>query len=80
MSSDVVLQVSDLAFGYPGEAPMFNRWSATLGPGLHRLEGESGSGKSTLQSVLAGELASQGRRLLNGLDANADPAAWRRAV
>ncbi len=79
-----VLQVSGLNFGYPGEAPLLQGWSATLGPGLHRLDGESGSGKSTLLRLLAGELtgdlANTGQRLLNDLDAQADPAAWRQAV
>lgn len=88
MSGDVVLQVRGLDFGYADEAPLFNGWSATLGPGLHRLDGESGSGKSTLLRLLAGELAGglarnsavTGRCLLNGLDAQADAAAWRSQV
>lgn len=88
MSAGAVLEVLDLGFGFPGEVPLFSGWSATLGPGLHRLEGESGSGKSSLLRLLAGELpaglaghsAVTGQRVLNGLDAQADPAAWRRAV
>ena len=86
MTFEAVLQVSGLGFGYPGEAPLFQGWSATLGAGLHRLDGESGSGKTTLLRLLAGELSAGligiGQRRLPGLglDADADAAAWRQAV
>lgn len=75
-----VLQVQGLHFAFPGEPALFDGWSATLGAGVHRLDGESGSGKSTLLRLLAGELPCTGQRRLNHLDAEADPAAWRAAV
>ena len=84
MSDDAVLQVSGLDFGYADEAPLFSAWSATLGAGLHRLDGDSGSGKTTLLRLLAGELVGNlstcGRWRLNGLDVEADAPAWRRDV
>jgi ABC-type multidrug transport system ATPase subunit len=75
-----LLQVQGLRFAFPGEAALFDRWSLALGPGLHWLSGESGSGKTTLLRVLAGELRGEGRRQLDGRDADADPAGWQRAV
>jgi ABC-type multidrug transport system ATPase subunit len=79
-----VLQVSGLHFAWPGEPALFDRWSATLGAGLHWLQGESGSGKTTLLRWLAGDLPggspASGRRLLNGQPHDADPGAWRQAV
>lgn len=75
-----VLQVQGLHFAFPGERALFDGWSATLGAGVHRLDGDSGSGKTTLLRLLAGELPCTGQRRLNQLDAEADPAAWRAAV
>jgi len=75
-----VLQVAGLRFAFDGEPPLFDGLSFSLGAGVHRLDGESGSGKTTLMKLLAGRLACTGQRLLNSLDAEADPAAWRQAV
>lgn len=75
-----MLQVQGLHFAFPGETALFDGWSATLGAGVHRLDGESGSGKTTLLRLLAGELPCTGQRRLNHLDAGADTAAWRAAV
>lgn len=75
-----VLQVQGLHFAFPGEDPLFDGWSASLGAGVHGLSGESGSGRTTLLRLLAGELAGTGSLVLNGQAFDADPAAWRAAV
>ena len=75
-----VLQVQGLHFAFPGEPALFDGWSAALGSGVHRLDGESGSGKTTLLRLLAGDLPCTGQRRLNHLDAETDPAGWRAAV
>ncbi len=78
-----VLQVKDLHFAHADSAPLFDGWSASLAAGAHWLDGESGSGKTTLLRLLAGDLAGSGQRRLcgaEGLDGDADPAGWRRAV
>lgn len=80
-----VLQLQDLHFAHADAAPLFDGWSAWLSAGAHWLDGESGSGKTTLLHLLAGDLACRGQRRLLGpdglaCDADADPAAWRRAV
>jgi ABC-type multidrug transport system ATPase subunit len=75
-----VLQVQDLHFAHAGQAPLFDGLSATLGPGLHWLQGESGSGKTTLLRLLAGELPCSGQLRLGDLLIEHDRVAWRAAV
>ncbi|OYV01529.1 MAG: ABC transporter [Burkholderiales bacterium PBB5] len=75
-----VVQVTGLRFAFDGEPPLFDGLALSLEAGVHRLDGESGSGKTTLMNLLAGRLACTGQRVLNGLDAEADPAAWRQSV
>ena len=88
--TDPVLQVDRLRFGYPGQAAVFDGWSAALPAGLTLLEGDSSSGKTTLLRLLAGELRGAGRLTLAGrgaatatdtdTDTDTDTAAWRRNV
>jgi len=75
-----VLQVQHLGFAFPGQAPLFNDWSATIGAGLTLLQGEMSSGKTTLLRLLAGELPGTGERLLLGRRLGDDSAADRRDI
>jgi ATPase subunit of ABC transporter with duplicated ATPase domains len=50
------IAVSDLGFGWPDGAVVFDGLSFTLGPGRTGLIGANGSGKSTLLRLVAGEL------------------------
>ena len=75
-----VLQWRGLAFGYPGQPPLFNGLDLALPAGVTQIEGEMGSGKSTLLRLLAGELAGHGERRLNGVRCSDDPATWQQAV
>lgn len=61
-----MLQISDLHFGYPQQAPVFQDWSARLAPGLSVLCGDESSGKTTLLRLLAGELHGRGAVSLDG--------------
>ena len=75
-----VLSAHDLVFSWPARH-VFNRWSADFGAGLTWLTGANGSGKSTLLQILAGAVAPQaGRLAVRGIDAAADPVAYRREV
>ncbi|MFO1232443.1 MAG: ATP-binding cassette domain-containing protein [Paenacidovorax caeni] len=70
----------DLAFAYPG-CPLWAHWSHAWGPGVALVRGGDGAGKTTLLRLLAGQLApTQGRLLLQGVDAAAQPEAYRRQV
>jgi ABC-type multidrug transport system ATPase subunit len=76
-----ILQIRDLRFAYPQEAPVVSGWSASIGAGTTLLHGDTGSGKSTLLRVLAGSVAAdEGRLTLYGVDLQDDPAAYRRNV
>ncbi|MBL8349348.1 MAG: ATP-binding cassette domain-containing protein [Burkholderiaceae bacterium] len=74
--ADTVLQVRGLRFAYPDQPALFDGWSADIGAGLTRLQGEAG--KSTLLRLLAGALAGDGRVVLAGRRLDTDRAAWRR--
>jgi ABC-type multidrug transport system ATPase subunit len=75
-----LLQAQSLDFRY-AERAVFAHWSADFRTGITWLRGANGSGKSTLLRLLAGALAPQGGRLaVNGIDAAADPRAYRREV
>ncbi len=75
-----VLLVQGLHFAYPGQAPLFSGWGASLPAGLTWLAGDTGSGKTTLLRLLAAELPCQGQRALGPLSPAADATAWRRLV
>ena len=76
----MLLQMHDLAFAYPG-CPLWAHWSHAWGPGVALVRGGDGAGKTTLLRLLAGQLApTQGRLLLQGVDAAAQPEAYRRQV
>ena len=84
MTPPPVLRLQKLRFAHPGDAPLFDHFSLTLAPGVHRLQGESGSGKTTLLRLLAddlpGALAAAAQASLNGQVQAHDSAAWQRAV
>jgi len=54
------LQISGLRWAWPGQAPLFDGWQASLAPGLHWLQAEPGGGKTTLLRWLAGAADSHG--------------------
>lgn len=70
------LEVQDLHFGFPGQAPLFQGWSARLAPGLTTVCGDEGQGKTTLLRLLAGELQGRGRITLDGAPPRADQVFW----
>ena len=75
-----LLQVRDLAYSYPARH-VFAGWSADFAPGVTWVRGANGSGKSTLLKLLAGALPPlAGRLAVRGVDAAAQPLAYRREV
>lgn len=50
------LVLSDVAYAFPDETPLFDGLDLNLGPGLTSLVGRNGAGKSTLLRLIAGEL------------------------
>ena len=80
-NADNVLSVENLRFAWPGQPPLFDHLTLSLGPGVHLLRGEDGCGKSTALSVLAGAHAAQGGTLrVTGWSPQDNPAAYRQAV
>jgi ABC-type multidrug transport system ATPase subunit len=75
-----VLQLQQLHFAYPGAPVLVARWSHGVPAGVTWLRGDTGSGKTTLLSLLAGERVAGGGRVLDGVDFNADAAAYRRGL
>jgi ABC-type multidrug transport system ATPase subunit len=76
-----LLQVHDLHFAYPDQAPLLAGWSAQVPAGITVLRGDSGSGKSTLLRLLAGvQPGAQGRVTLAGGLALSDGPVWQRQV
>jgi len=78
--TSAILQIDDLGFAYPGEAPLWRGWSANIGSGVTQLFGDTGSGKTTLLRILAGTLPATGCLTLAGLRLDQDAAAYRQAV
>ncbi len=75
-----ILNVEALSFSYP-RRHVFTGWSANFGAGITWLRGPNGCGKSTLLKLLAGALPPLlGRRLVLGIDADAQPLDYRREV
>ena len=55
---DTLIALRDVAFGYPGAAPLFTGVGLTIAPGDRvSVIGRNGAGKSTFLKVLLGELA-----------------------
>ncbi|MDX2356088.1 ATP-binding cassette domain-containing protein [Dietzia sp. PP-33] len=50
------LVLSDVAYAFPDDTPLFTGLDLTVGPGLTSLVGRNGAGKSTLLRLSAGEL------------------------
>jgi ABC-type multidrug transport system ATPase subunit len=75
-----VLAAEGLVFSWP-QRHVFTNASFAFGAGLSWVRGVNGSGKSTLLAILAGAVEPQaGRRAIRGIDAAADPVAYRREV
>lgn len=75
-----VLSARRLVFSHP-QRHVFSGWSADFPAGLTWIRGANGSGKSTLLQLLAGALPLQsGHLTVRGVDADADPIAYRRDV
>lgn len=53
------LEIRDLGFAWPGQAPLFTHLNAALTPGLALLTGDEQRGKTTLLRLLAAELNPQ---------------------
>ncbi|MCZ4655189.1 ATP-binding cassette domain-containing protein [Dietzia kunjamensis] len=49
------LVLSDVAYAFPDDTPLFNGLDLAVGPGLTSLVGRNGAGKSTLLRLIAGE-------------------------
>lgn len=63
------LEIRDLGFAWPGQAPLFTHLSALLEPGLALVTGDEQRGKSTLLRLLAAEIRPQaGTMRLAGQD------------
>lgn len=78
--ADLTLSVRRLTFGYRGDAPLLDHWSADFPSGsMTAITGPSGRGKSTLLYLLGLMLApNSGSVELNGIAVSALPD-WRRA-
>ena len=51
------LVLSDVAFAFPDDTPLFSGLNLTIGPGLTTLVGRNGTGKSALFTLIAGVLS-----------------------
>lgn len=80
MNTSTSLDLNDLGFAYPGQAPLVSGWTTRIGAGVTLLHGDTASGKSTLLRVLAGALPATGRLTLAGTRLDAQPDAYRRNV
>ncbi len=69
-TDDVVLQVDDVTFAYPGSEPILDGFSLRVAPGeTVGIVGRNGSGKSTLVKLIAGlYIPDAGSILVDGLD------------
>lgn len=64
------LVLSDVAYAFPDDTPLFNGLDLAVGPGLTSLVGRNGAGKSTLLRLIAGD-----RRPTRGsITVDGDPA------
>lgn len=75
------IKVSQLAFSFPSQAPLFKRFSLEISPGEKvALVGGSGAGKTVLLSLLAGLVpADAGDIYVDGIRLDADSVATLRA-
>ena len=77
---NTLLDLHDLGFAYPGQAPLVSGWTTRIGAGVTLLHGDTASGKSTLLRVLAGALPATGRLTLAGARLDTEPDTYRRNV
>lgn len=75
-ASSPELLLQDLHFAFPGQAPLFQGWSARLAPGLTAICGEESCGKTTLLRLLAGELQGRGQIGLDGAPPRPSDVFW----
>jgi ABC-type transport system involved in cytochrome c biogenesis ATPase subunit len=76
-TSGAVLQVDGLSFHHPGRK-LFERWSASILPGVTLVRGGDGRGKTTLLRLLAGQLpAAAGQLQIRGLRLQDQAQAYR---
>jgi ABC-2 type transport system ATP-binding protein len=80
MNTSIQLDLNDLGFAYPGQAPLVSGWTTRIGAGVTLLHGDTASGKSTLLRVLAGAVPATGRLTLAGSRLDTAPDAYRRKV
>ena len=75
-----ILQATALSFSYP-DKPLVSDFTAGISGGVTLIRGGDGSGKSTLLRLLAGSLpAHTGQLLVNGIDLQSQPAAYKANV
>jgi ABC-type multidrug transport system ATPase subunit len=78
---NAVLLVNGLRFHYPGQAALFDDWSARVAPGITLVRGGESRGKTTLLRLLAGDLAATAGRLqINGVPLDQSASAYRQQV
>ncbi|MFN3601980.1 MAG: ATP-binding cassette domain-containing protein [Dietzia sp.] len=71
------LVLSDVAYAFPDDTPLFTGLDLAVGPGLTSVVGRNGAGKSTLMRVIAGELTpSRGSITVDGEPARPPTVAY----
>lgn len=68
------LVLSDVAYAFPDDTPLFSGLNLTVGPGLTSLIGSNGAGKSTLLRLAAADLQPSGGSISVGAEPARPPA------
>lgn len=80
MSNPIILQASNLSFGYP-ERPLWQHLTWQIGAGISLVRGGDGCGKTSLLRLLAGELqARHGQLTINGISLQEQPEQYRQQL